>query len=110
MTPANWDDRDPALALQEGVDGGITVADLGYRGPECAAELAGAEMLLITRADAPEHKFLLSQVRQGVETMFSQWWHQFIDRVFSRSWNGLWNTLKLKVLHYNLVHAGVVSA
>jgi hypothetical protein len=55
-------------------------------------------------------RFLLSQLRQGVETMFSQWWHQFIDRVFSRSWNGLWNTLKLKVLHYNLVHAGVVSA
>jgi len=30
--------------------------------------------------------------------------------VFSRSWNGLWNTIKLKVLHYNLVHAGVISA
>jgi len=110
LTPANWDDRDPALALNDGVDGGIIIGDLGYRGPECAASLAEAEMLLITRADAPERKFLLSQVRQGVETMFSQWWHQFIDRVFSRSWNGLWNTLKLKVLHYNLVHSGVVSA
>jgi transposase len=110
LTPANWDDRDPGLALQEGVDGGVTIADLGYRGPDCAAGLAEAEMLLLTRDDAPGRKFLLSQVRQGVETMFSQWWHQFIDRVFSRSWNGLWNTLKLKVLHYNLVHAGVVSA
>ena len=111
LTPANWDDRDPALALNEGVDGGITVADLGYRGPDCAEVLCeDAEMLLITRADAPERKFLLSQVRQGVETMFSQWWHHFIDRVFSRSWNGLWNTIKLKVLHYNLVHAGILSA
>jgi IS5 family transposase len=110
LTPANWDDRGPALALQEGTDGGVTIADLGYRGPECAENLAQAEMLLITRADAPAQKFLLPQVRQGVETMFSQWWHQFIDRVFSRSWSGLWNTLKLKVLHYNLVHAGVVSA
>lgn len=110
LTPANWDDRDPALALQEGTDGGVSIGDLGYRGPECAGSLEEAEMLLITRADAPDHKFLLSQVRQGVETMFSQWWHQFIDRVFSRSWEGLWNTLKLKVLHYNLVHAGVVSA
>lgn len=110
LTPANWDDRDPALALQEGVDGGVTIADLGYRGLDCAESLEGAEMLLVTRDDAPERKFLLSQIRQGVETMFSQWWHQFIDRVFSRSWNGLWNTLKLKVLHYNLVHAGVVSA
>jgi hypothetical protein len=43
-------------------------------------------------------------------TRISQWWHQFIDRVFSRSWNGLWNTLNLEVLHYNLVHAGVVTA
>jgi IS5 family transposase len=110
LTPANWDDRDPAPALQEGVDGGVTIGDLGYRGSDCAEELAQSEMLLLTRADAPDRKFLLSQVRQGVETMFSQWWHQFIDRVFSRSWNGLWNTLKLKVLHYNLVHAGVVSA
>lgn len=109
LTPANWDDRDPALALQESVDGSITIADLGYRGPDCAESLKEAEMLLITRDDAPEQKFLLSQVRQGVETMFSQWWHQFIDRVFSRSWNGLWNTIKLKVLHYNMVHAGVVS-
>jgi hypothetical protein len=54
----------------------ITIADLGYRGPNCADTLAvEAEMLLITRQDAPQHKFLLSQVRQGVETMFSQWWH-----------------------------------
>jgi transposase len=110
LTPANWDDRDPALALHEGADGGITLADLGYRGPACAESLEEAEILLLTRDDAPERKFLLSQVRQGVETMFSQWWHRFIDRVFSRSWHGLWNTLKLKVLHYNLVHAGVVSA
>ncbi len=87
LTPANYDDREPAAALAE-----------------------EAESLLITRADAPERKFLLSQVRQGVETMFSQWWHQFIDRVFSRSWDGLWNTIKLKVLRYNLVHAGVLSA
>jgi hypothetical protein len=29
--------------------------------------------------------------------------------VFSRSWNGLWNTIKLKVLFYNIRHAGVVS-
>jgi hypothetical protein len=42
--------------------------------------------------------------------MFSQWWHQFIDRVFIPLWNGLWNSLKLKVLPYKLVHAGVVSA
>ena len=36
------------------------------------------------------------------------------DRVFSRSWHGLWNTIKLKMLrynlmlHYNLCQAGVL--
>ena len=111
LTPANYDDREPASALADGADGGVVIGDLGYRGAECAEALADeAGLLLITRADAPGRKFLLSQVRQGVETMFSQWWNQFIDRVFSRSWEGLWNTVKLKVLRYNLVHAGVLSA
>ena len=110
LTPGNWDDRAPALALVQAVDGGVTLGDLGYRGPECAADLAAdAEMLLITRDQAPLHRFVLSQVRQRVETTFSQLWRKFVDRVFSRSWTGLWNTLQLKVLYYNLRHAGLVS-
>lgn len=100
LTPGNWDDREPALALVQSVDGGVTIGDLGYRGPDCAARLAeDAQMLLITRDQVPTHKSLLSQV-----------WQKFIDRVFSRSWHGLWNTIQLKVLHYNLVHGGVLSA
>jgi hypothetical protein len=111
LTPGNWDDREPALRLVQGIDGGVTVGDLGYRGPECAARLAeDAEMLLITRDQAPAHKFLLSQVRQQIETTFSQLWRKFIDRVCSRSWHGLWNTVQLKVLSYNLIHAGLLSA
>jgi transposase len=110
LTPANWDDRDPALSLTLNVDGGIVLGDLGYRGEPAATLLSGeAEMLLLTRADAPRHKFLLSQVRQAVETTFSQLWYKFIDRVFSRSWQGLWNTIMLKVIHYNLCHAGAIS-
>ncbi len=110
LTPGSVDDRDPLLALCEHSDGGVTLGELGYRG-EPAADLLEqeAEVLLITRADAPARKLLLSQVRQAIETSFSQLWHQFIDRVFSRSWNGLWNTIKLKVLFYNIRHAGVVS-
>jgi transposase len=111
LTPGNYDDRIPALALVQAVDGGVTLGDLGYRGPECATALAEeAEMLLITRDQAPAHRFLLSQVRQQVGTTFSQLWWKFVDRVFSRSWSGLWNTLQLKVLYYNLRHAGVLSA
>jgi transposase len=110
LTPGNTDDRDPALALGQTVDGGVTLGDLGYRGPECAPTLAeDAEMLLSTRDRAPEHRFVLSPMRQGIETTFSQLWWQFVDRVFSRSWRGLWNTIQLKVLFYNLVHAGVLT-
>jgi IS5 family transposase len=110
LTPGNWDDRAPVLALLEGVEGGVTLGDLGYRGQERAAEWAEeAGMLVLTRADAPEKKHLLAQVRQGIETSFSQLWHRFLDRVFSRSWRGLWNTVQLKVIHYNLCHAGVLS-
>jgi hypothetical protein len=110
LTPGHWDDRAPALALLEGVEGGVTLGDLGYRGKQRAAEWAAeAGMLVLTRADAPEKKCLLAQVRQGIETSFSQLWHRFLDRVFSRSWRGLWNTVQLKVIHYNLWHAGVLS-
>jgi IS5 family transposase len=111
LTPGNWDDRAPVLTLLEGVDGGITLGDLGYRGRQRAAEWAEeADMLVLTRADAPEKKCLLAQVRQAIETTLSQLWYRFLDRVFSRSWRGLWNTIQLKVIYYNLRHAGVLSA
>ena len=69
-----------------------------------------AELWRITRDQAPAHKWLLRQVRQGIEPTFSQVWRKFVDRVFRRSGHGLWNTLQLKVLYYNLLHAGSVSA
>src|SRR6266540_4206716 len=91
-------------------DGGITIGDLGYRGKKFQDLLIEeAEMLMLTRADATDRKKLLSQIRQQIETTFSQLWFKFIDRVFSRSWLGLWNTLQLKVLFYNLCHANVIS-
>ena len=111
LTLGNWDERVPALALVQGVEGGITLEAWGSRGPECATALAEeAERLLITRDQAPAHRFVLSQVRQRVETTLSQVWWKFGDRIFRRSWRGLWNTLQLKVLYYNLHHAGLVSA
>ena len=110
LTPGNGDARTVALALVQGMAGGITRGDLGYRGDECATELAEeADLLLITRDQTPAHRFVLSQVRQQSETTFSPLWRKFIDRVFSRSWIGLWNTLQLKVLYYNLRHAGILS-
>lgn len=111
LTPANCDDRGPASEFTQCVDGGIVLGDLGYSGPHLwgiVAEERGAAM--ITRADAPERKHLLKSVRQAVETTFSQLWRGFIDRVFSRSWQGLWNTIRLKMIDYNLRIAGIVSA
>jgi len=111
LTPANFDDRNPALELAQAVDGGIVLGDLGYRGPKLAGLLAEeSEMLLITRADVPEQRELHSSVRQAIETLFSQLWRSFIDRVFSRSWRGLWNTIRLKLINYNLRHVGILSA
>jgi len=111
LTAGNIDDRGPATELAEAVAGGVVLADLGYSGPELAEMLAEEnELLLMTRRDVPEQRELHSSVRQGIETLFSQLWHKFIDRVFSRSWRGLWNTIKLKLLSYNLRHCDIVSA
>jgi hypothetical protein len=111
LTAGNLDDRGPASELAEAVEGGVVLADLGYDGPQLAELLAEENgLLLMTRRDVPDKRELHSSVRQGIETLFSQLWHRFIDRVFSRSWRGLWNTIKLKLLSYNLCLCGIVSA
>src|SRR4051794_11915613 len=110
LTPGNWDDRAPVLALLDGVEGGVTLGDLGYRGKQRAEEWAEeADMVVLKRANAPDQKLLLAQVRQAIETSFSEPWYRFIDRVFSRPWRGLWNAVHLKIIPYNLCQAGVLS-
>lgn len=109
LTPANWADRDVALALGLAVDGGIALADLGYRSAELADRLAEeADLMLLTPAEAGERRALICSLRERIETSFSQLWSRFVDRVFSRSFAGLWSTIKLKMLHYNLCHAGLI--
>lgn len=111
LSAGNIDDRVAAPELCEVVDGGVMLGDLGYRGPELFEMLCEEqEMLLIRRCDVEEKRELHSSVRQRIETLFSQLWHAFIDRVMSRSWQGLWNTIKLKLLSYNLRHCGIVPA
>jgi transposase len=111
LTPANTNERDVAGALSWAVDGGIVLCDGGYRSAPLALLLAEeAELLMITPQESGERRALISSLRERVETTFSQLWNRFIDRIFSRSWHGLWNTIKLKMLHYNLCRAGVLSA
>jgi IS5 family transposase len=117
LTPANWDEHDPALALALSVDGGVVLGDLGYRsqGDALAHTLAEeAELLLIHPADAGKktdpRRVLVSSLRARIETSFSSLCRRFADRVYSRSWQGLWSSLKLKMLHFNLCQAGLLPA
>lgn len=114
LTPGNWSDEGEALALSLSVSGGVGLADLAYQGPELFLSLwEEAGLCLVTPAAAPrgsDRRALISSVRERIETAFSGLWARFIDRVFSRSWEGLWNTLKLKMLHYNLCLAGMLPA
>jgi len=73
LTPGNWDDRDPALALLMAVNDGLIIGDLGYRGKDFQDLILDETGILpLTRADTSDHKKLLSQVRQQIETTFSQ--------------------------------------
>jgi transposase len=111
LTPANFQNQEAATALGYATEGGILLGDLGYRA-STNAELVAEEtgLLIVTPKDAGTQRALVSSVRERIETLFSQLWSKFIDRVFSRSWNGLWNTIKLKLLNYNLCQAGLLSA
>ena len=112
LTGGDWNDRACGLALGWATDGGIVLADRGYRSQPLKQALAEeAELLLLTPADAQGvDRRLLRSVRQRIETSFSELWNRFIDRVFSRSFEGLWCAIKLKLLHYNLCHAGLIPA
>ncbi len=114
LTPGNWADVEVAPALAQSIAGGIGLADLAYQGAEWFEKLVEeTDLWLVTPAAAPKgtpRRALISSVRERIETAFSQWWARFVDRVFSRSWEGLWSTLKLKMLHYNLTLAGLIPA
>ena len=110
LTPGNHDDRPAGQALGGMTNGGVVLGDQGYSGPETFDALyQDAGLLRVMPSDAGPGRSLISQVRQRIETTLSSLWSQFIDRVYSRSWNGLWSTIKLKLLYFNLRCAGLVS-
>jgi Transposase DDE domain len=112
LTPGNWNDRDVVVAMAEGLGGNtILLADLGYRDSKELEPYLMEEygIVLITPWHAPEAlRALVSSVRERIETVFSCLWQRFVDRVFSRSFEGLWSTIKVKMLHYNLCQAGIL--
>lgn len=110
MLAGNIDDREAARVLASALDGGIGLGDLGYGGQAFQDELAEeVELLMLTRRDKPDKRMLLGGLRARVEVAFADLWTKFLDRIYSRSWLGLWNTVKLKLLHHNLVASGLLT-
>jgi hypothetical protein len=113
LLPTSSDDREGArrlVSLME--EGSVAIADLGYRGAKFQLEIYEAEgVLFLTRADIADQrlKIIHSMMRERVEGVFSSLWERFATRVYSRSWHGLWNTLKLKMLDYKLCFAKIIS-
>lgn len=112
LSAGNTADNAVAPALAQSVAGGIALGDLAYQGAALFETLADeADLLIVTPAVAPkdsELRALISSVRERIETTFSALWDGFVDRVRSRSWEGLWNTVKLKMLYHNMRLAGAI--
>lgn len=113
LLPTSYDDRAGARILASLMEeGSLCLADLGYRGKKFQLEMYEEEgVLFLTRADIDEQrlKIIHSMIRERVEGIFSSLWARFATRVYSRSWRGLWNTLKLKMLDYKLCFANLIS-
>ena len=114
LTPGNYDDRTAALALGWSTGGGLVLGDNGYSGHELFDLLyEEAGLVLVKPSDAGAKgspaRAVVSSVRERIETSFRQLWDRFVDRVYARSWEGLWSTIKLKLAHLNLCYAGIAS-
>ena len=118
LTPATTSEHDASRVLADSLSyGGVLLGDLGYRSKRQELDNWLREecgLTLVTPAHAKQAggsaaKHLVGSVRQGIEATFSSLWSGFVDRVYSRSWQGLWSTIKVKLLHYNLQRAGVIT-
>jgi hypothetical protein len=114
LTPGNVSDPDPDVLVTLGshLKGGLLLGDDGYQSHPLHPYLkAQAGMGWLTRPDVQNkaRRVFLHQVRKRIQTSLSLLWRLLLDRVFSRSFLGLGNTLLLKGLHLNLRVAGILS-
>lgn len=113
LTSASVSDKDRNIVclLCAELEGGLVLGDEGYRSQNLRSLLKDeTEASLLSPVEVPpRHRFCVQRVRKRIETRFSQLWDRFVDRIFSRSWPGLWNTILLKVLHYNLCQAHILT-
>lgn len=112
LTPGSWDDRRAAYALAMSTGGGVLLGDQGYSGEATFDRLYDeAQTLRVMPSDEDKPGLsTVSQVRQRIESSFSSLWRRFVDRVYARSWSGLWTGLLLKLLHFNMEQAAVIAA
>ena len=111
LTPANVADKDEEVLseLLFCAAGGAVLCDRGYRNKELRTKLeADYGLVLIDPTQAGDQRALISSLRERIETTNSGLWNRFVDRVFSRSFAGLWSVIKLKMLHYNLSQNGML--
>ena len=111
LLPGNRSDQVAARALARSTSGGVLLADEGYRGADLFDWLyEEAQVLRVMPSDDPyEGHSAVSRARQQAESSFSGLWRRFSNRVYARSWHGLWTSLLLKVLHFNLREADIIS-
>ena len=111
LLPGNWHDRRAVRAMALSTGGGVLLGDQGYSGEETFDWLYDeAQTLRVMPSDeGKEGLSAVSQVRQRIESSFSSLWRRFTDRVYSRSWRGLWTSLLLKILDFNMERAGIIA-
>lgn len=114
LLPGNRRDQVAAPALAQSIDRGVLLGDEGYRGEELFDWFyEEADTLRVMPSDdsssAEGRPSAVSRARQQGESSFSVLWRRFVDRVYARFWHGLWTSLLLKILHFNLERAGIVS-
>nr|WP_272504890.1 transposase [Salinibacter ruber] len=111
LLPGNRRDQIAARGLARSTSGGVLLADEGYRGEELFDWLYDQAQTLrvMPSDDSGEGHTAISRARQQAESSFSGLWRRFSNRVYARSWHGLWTSLLLKVLHFNLDRADIVS-
>lgn len=118
LTPGNWTDRRALIEMapllrrcRTGLAEAPLLADDAYHGGGFAEALARyAAFTVVTPKDVDEsQRALISTVRQRVETTLSSLCRGLIDRICPRSFAGLWRSVLVRLVGYNLYATGMID-
>ena len=112
LTPGNWDDRRAVVALVLSTGGGVLLGDQGYSDEETFDRLYDRAQTL--RARAVRRRRVRALDGQSGDTAHRKQLLEPMAAVhrsgYARSWSGLWTSLLLKTLHFNMERAGLIAA